>query len=118
MFHQNHRIDPVSDCFHISLTEQHVRGGETREHAFVSCEHGSKPRAGAAVYFWDGGLGTLPGPASAPVWLQVGVRQPETSHLWPPASRSSGTLHELVAEHEDANDFFLIHENFIIVIDY
>lgn len=71
-------------------TEQHVKRGEARECVSVSSGHSSCPRAGAAVYLWDRGLGALSGPASAPDWLQGCIRQPQTSQLWPVAWGSSG----------------------------
>lgn len=46
------------------------------------------------MHLWDRRFGTLPGPALAADWLQGGVRQSQTSQLWPLASRSSGETHE------------------------
>lgn len=43
--------------------------------------------------FGIGDFRALSRPASAPVWLQGGVQQPQTSQLWPLAFGSSGTSH-------------------------
>lgn len=43
----------------------------------------------------DGRPRSLPGPTSAPHWLQGGVRQPQTSQLRPLARGSSGTTHRM-----------------------
>ena len=58
----------------------------------MSPGHKVGPGAGAAVYLWDGGPGSLSGPATAPDRLQGGVRQPQAPQLWPLAPGGSGTL--------------------------
>lgn len=110
----------VSDCGHVNWqTEQHVKRGEVREHVAVSSGHGSCPWAGAAVYLWDRRLRALPGPASAPDWLQGGVRQPQTSQLWPLAWGSSGTTHGMTSSQtvEFLLSFFLFFMMIVVAID-
>ena len=88
----------VTDWSHVGWqTAQRVKGGEVGERVAVSSGRCSCPWTGAAVHLRDGGLRALSRPTSAPVWLQGGVRQPQTSQLWPPASGSSGTTSRMTS---------------------
>lgn len=70
--------------------EQHVRGGEAWQRVALLCQHSSCATTWAVVHLRNRGLGALSGSAPAPVWIQGGVRQPQTRRLWPFASRNSG----------------------------
>lgn len=73
---------------------QNVEGESARVCVAVSSWHSSCSWDRAAVYLWDRGHGTLPGPASAPGWLQGGVWKPQTPQLRTTACWNTGTRHD------------------------
>lgn len=86
---------PISVCDH-KCGKRNIREHEDRRCDAASTGIGRWPWAWADVYLWDWGLRTLSGPVSAPIRLQGGVWQPQTSQLWPLAWGSSGMTYGII----------------------